>query len=352
MTEAISSGLAGRKLDALLVSGAPNIRYLTGFTGDNGSVLVTPERTILFTDPRFQIQAAQEVGCEVKIAKGPLVIDILGSVKRLGLKRIGYEPARMTCDVFESLKSRLPLRASLEPVNGWVEELRMVKSPDEIARIRRSVATNSEAFEQAVRRAKPGMKESELAAELEYRMRRLGAEKPCFDTIVAGGARSALPHAQPTAARLENGQLVVVDMGALQDGYCSDMTRMLFLGTPGAKVKRTYAAVLEAQLAAIDAVRAGALTRNVDRAARQVLKRHGLDRAFVHSTGHGLGLEIHEPPRVGRKDKTRLQAGMAITIEPGVYLERFGGIRIEDTVLVTNTGCEILTPTPKELRII
>src|SRR5947209_5113458 len=187
MTEAISSGLAGRKLDALLVSGAPNVRFLTGFTGDNGNVLVTPERTILFTDPRFQIQAAQEVGCEVKIAKGPVVIDILASVKRLGLKRIGYEPARMTCDAFESLKSRLPLRASLEPVNGWVEELRMVKSPDEIARIRRSVATNSEAFEQAVRRVKPGMKESELAAELEYRMRRLGAERACFDTIVAGG---------------------------------------------------------------------------------------------------------------------------------------------------------------------
>ena len=352
MTGAIASGLAERKLDALLVSGAPNIRYLTGFTGDNGNVLVTPEKTILFTDPRFEIQASQQVSCQVKIAKGPLVIDVLAAIKRLALMRIGYEPARMTCDAFESLRSRLPLRASLEPVNGWIEELRMVKTPEETERIRRSVDTNSEAFEQAVRRVKPGMKESELAAELEYRMRRLGAEKPCFDTIVAGGARSALPHAQPTAARLENGQLVVVDMGALQDGYCSDMTRMLFLGSPGSKVKRTYRAVLEAQLAAIDAVRPGALTRNVDRAARDVLKGHGLDRAFVHSTGHGLGLEIHEPPRVGRKDKTRLQAGMAITIEPGVYLEGFGGIRIEDTVLVTETGCEILTPTSKDLRVI
>jgi Xaa-Pro aminopeptidase len=325
---------------------------LSGFTGDNGNVLVTPEKTILFTDPRFQIQAAQEVSCHVRIAKGALVLEVLATIKRLKLKRIGYEPARMTCDVFESLKSRLPLHASLEPVNGWVEELRMVKSPDEIARIRRSVDTNSEAFEQAVRRVKPGMKESELAAELEYRMRRLGAEKPCFDTIVAGGARSALPHAQPTAARLENGHLVVVDMGALQDGYCSDMTRMLFLGVPSAKAKRTYRAVLKAQLAAIDAVRAGALTRNVDRAARQVLKGYGLERAFVHSTGHGLGLEIHEPPRIGWKDKTRLRAGMAITIEPGVYLENFGGIRIEDTVLVTETGCEILTPTSKDLRVI
>src|SRR4051794_23111174 len=352
MIDAISSGLAGRKLDALLVSGAPNVRYLTGFTGDNGNVLVTPEKAILFTDPRFEIQAAHEVSCPVKIAKGPLVLDILAAIKRLGLKRIGYEPARMTCDTFESLKSRLPLRASLEPVNGWVEELRMVKSPEELDRIRRSVDTNSRAFEQAIKRVKPGMRESDLAAELEYRMRRLGAEKPCFDTIVAGGARSALPHAQPTGARLQNGQLVVVDMGALQDGYCSDMTRMLFLGVPGTKVKRAYRAVLEAQLAAIDAVRAGALTRTVDGAARRVLKGYGLDRAFVHSTGYGLGLEIHEPPRVGKKDKTRLQYGMAITIEPGVYLERFGGIRIEDTVVVTDTGCEILTPTSKDLRVI
>jgi Xaa-Pro aminopeptidase len=196
------------------------------------------------------------------------------------------------------------------------------------------------------------MKESELAAELEYRMRRLGAEKPSFDTIVAGGPRSALPHAQPTAARLESGDLVVVDMGALQEGYCSDMTRMLFLGTPGNKVKRTYRAVLEAQLAAIDAARAGVSTARVDRAARQVLKGYGLEKAFVHSTGHGLGLEIHEPPRVGKRDRTVLEAGMAITIEPGVYLEGFGGIRIEDTVVVTRTGCEILTPTPKELRVI
>jgi Xaa-Pro aminopeptidase len=141
-------------------------------------------------------------------------------------------------------------------------------------------------------------------------------------------------------------------MGALQDGYCSDMTRMLFLGTPGTKVKRAYRAVLEAQLAAIDAVRAGAATARVDRAARQVLKGYGLERAFVHSTGHGLGLEIHEPPRIGKRDKSKLAAGMAITIEPGVYIEGFGGIRIEDTVVVTESGCEILTPTPKELRVI
>jgi len=288
----------------------------------------------------------------VRIAKGPLLVEIVAAIKRLRLKRVGYEPGLMTCESMESLKSLLPLGVSLEPVSGAIEELRMVKSPAEIARIRRSVETNSQAFDQAVARVRPGMKEQDLAAELDYRMRRLGAEKSSFETIVAGGPRSALPHARPTAAVLKPGDLVVVDMGAIQDGYCSDMTRMLFLGTPSAKVKRTYRAVLEAQLAAVAAVRAGARTTRVDAAARNVLKGYGLDRAFIHSTGHGLGLEIHEPPRIGKRDKTRLRAGMAITIEPGVYLEDFGGIRIEDTVVVTERGCEILTPTSKELRVI
>jgi Xaa-Pro aminopeptidase len=350
--QTIAAQLSERKLDGFLVSFSPNLRYLTGFTGSNGNLLLLPGEAILFTDPRYQIQAAQEVTCKVHISKGPLVPDVMAAIAKRGLRRIGYEPARMTCDTLDSLQGRLPMKSTLAPVIGWVEGLRMVKSADEIALIRRSVDTNSRAFEAAVSKVRPGMKEQDLAAELEYRMRRLGAEKPSFETIVAGGARSALPHAQPTSARLASGQLVVVDMGALQDGYCSDMTRMLFLGTPTAKVKRAYRAVLEAQLAGVDAVRPGVSTARVDAAARNVLKAYGLGEAFVHSTGHGLGLEIHEPPRIGKKDKTKLAPGMAITIEPGVYIEGFGGIRIEDTVVVTETGCEILTPTPKTLRII
>ena len=348
----VAEGFSERKIDALLVAFSPNLRYLTGFTGSNGNLLLLRGVAILFTDPRYQIQVAQEVNCQVHISKGPLVPDVVAAIARLGLRRIGYEPARMTCEALDSLQGHLPMKSTLVPVNGCVEGLRMIKSAEELALIRRSVETNSKAFEAAVRRVRPGMKEQDLAAELEYRMRRLGAEKPSFETIVAGGARSALPHAQPTSARLATGQLVVVDMGALQDGYCSDMTRMLFLGTPSAKVKRTYRAVLEAQLAGVDAVRPGVSTARVDAAARNVLKAHGLADAFVHSTGHGLGLEIHEPPRIGKKDKTRLAPGMAITIEPGVYLEGFGGIRIEDTVVVTETGCEILTPTSKTLRIL
>jgi len=350
--QTVAAGLAGHKLDGLLVSFGPNLRYLSGFTGSNALLLVTPVRSILFTDPRYTIQAGQESTCQVHISKGPLVPDMVAAIARLRLRRVGYEPAMMSVEAYQTFEAKVPAKASLVAVKGWIEDLRTVKSPSEIARIRRSVETNSQAFEQGVARVKPGMKEQDLAAELEYRMRRLGAEKPSFETIVAGGERSALPHAQPTAARFANGQLIVVDMGALQDGYCSDMTRMLFLGTPGTKVKRTYKAVLEAQRAGIDAVRAGARSASVDAAARKVLRGYGLDKAFVHSTGHGLGLEIHEPPRLGKRDKSRLKAGMAITIEPGVYLEGFGGIRIEDTVLVTEKGCEILTPTSKELRVI
>ncbi len=348
----VAADLANRKLDAFLVSFSANLRYLSGFTGSNGSLLVLASRAIFFTDPRYQIQAGQEVSCQVKIAKGPLIEDIAAAITRLRLRRIGYEPARMTCDWLDSLRSKLPAQASLEPVTGWIEQLRMIKSPAELERIRRSVETNSRAFEQAVKGVRTGITEQDLAAELEYRMRRLGAEKPAFETIVASGERSALPHAQPTATPLEPGGLVVVDMGAFQNGYASDMTRMLFLGSPGPKIRRTYRAVLEAQSAAIQAVRAGVSTAHVDRQARKVLDSFGLGKAFVHSTGHGLGLEIHEPPRLGKKDKGRLETGMAITIEPGVYLEGFGGIRIEDTVVVTASGCEILTPTSKDLRIV
>jgi Xaa-Pro aminopeptidase len=228
----------------------------------------------------------------------------------------------------------------------------MVKTAEEIARIRRSVRTNSEAFSAAVKKMRPGISEAEVAAEIDYQMRRRGAEKPSFDTIVAFGARTALPHAQPTAQRLGNHELVLIDMGATQEGYASDMTRMVFLGKPAADARKMYDAVLEAQLAAIAAVREGVTAERVDRAARQTLKSRGLEKAFVHSTGHGLGLEIHEPPRLGKKDKTELRAGMVVTIEPGVYVKGAGGVRIEDTVLVTERGCEILTPTSKELMVL
>lgn len=348
----ISEGLRERKLDAMLVSGPANVRYLTGFTGSNGIALVLPDEVVFLTDPRYGIQARREVACKTRVCKGPMLPAVAEIARRRRIRKLGFERGHLTYDSFDVLRGRLPVTASLEPVSGWIEEYRAVKSESEIDLIRRSVNTNSKVFEQAATHVRPGMRERDLAAEIDYRMLRLGAEKPSFDTIVAAGERTALPHAHPTAAVMSAGQLVLVDMGTFQDGYASDMTRMLFLGTPSARVRRIYRAVLEAQLAAIDAVQPGVSTAHIDRQARSVLKSHDLERAFVHSTGHGLGLEIHEIPRVGRRDKTRLREGMVITIEPGVYLEGFGGIRIEDTVAVTAGGCAVLTPTSKNLRVV
>jgi Xaa-Pro aminopeptidase len=255
----------------------------------------------------------------------------------------------MNVDVFEKLRKFVGNAAKLIPVTGLVETLRAVKSLEEIARIRASVRANSVAFEKTLRRVRVGVREMDVAAELDFQMRMAGAENTAFETIVASGVRTALPHARPTSKVVAANELLLIDMGALLDGYCSDMTRMAFLGTPDKKTRKLYDAVLEAQLAGVAAVKAGVPVKTVDMAARNVLKRHNLEKEFVHSTGHGLGLEIHEGPRIAKKDPATLLAGMVITIEPGAYIEGFGGVRVEDTVLVTESGCEILTPTSKEL---
>ena len=348
----VSAELASRKLDCLVVTGLPNVRYLSGYTGSNGIMLLWRSGAILFTDPRYEIQAAQETDCRVVVATGPLLPEVAKAARKRRFRRIGFERGRISYDSYETLRGAAGAGVKLLPTAGWIEQLRMVKSAAEIDAIRASVLLNSDAFERAVKKISKGMTETDLAAEIEYQMRLLGAQKPAFDTIVASGARTALCHAQPGSDPIRNDQLLLVDMGASLGGYASDMTRMLFPGRPGKKVKELYRAVLDAQLAGISAVRAGVTAGDVDSATRQVLESAGLGEAFVHSTGHGLGLEIHEAPRLGKKDATELAAGMAITIEPGVYIEGFGGIRIEDTVVVTANGCDILTTTPKELRLI
>lgn len=338
------------KLSGFLTTALPNVRFLSGFTGSNGALLVTADRALLFTDPRYQTQAAQESDAEVKIAKGPLIPAVTSWLKRLRLRSLGFERNRISFEEYQQLKSGGDIR--LKPLEGVVEEIRMVKSPAEIATIRASVLLNSAALEQALEHFRPSMTEVDFAAEIEYRMRLLGADGTAFQTIVASGQRSALPHAHPTDHPIESDQLLLVDMGANVAGYASDMTRTHAVGKLAAKVRRMYRAVLESQLAAIDAVKPGILCASIDRVARRVLGSHGLDKLFIHSTGHGLGLEIHERPRIGRRERTVLEPGMVITVEPGVYEEGLGGIRIEDTVVVTAQGCEVLTPTGKELVVL
>jgi Xaa-Pro aminopeptidase len=349
--EKLLPALKPARTNAFLATALPNVRYLTGFTGSNAALLLTGERALLFTDPRYRTQASRESDCEIRIAKGPLSREIAIAVERLGLKSVAFERNRIGFEEHQALTEALA-GVRLKPLTGAVEALRMVKSAGEIDAIKNSVRLNSLALDQALRHFKASMTEVDLAAEIEYRMRRLGADGTAFDTIVASGERTALPHAHPVAGPIQRDQLLLIDMGANFAGYASDMTRTFGLGNLDAKIRRMYKAVLESQLAAIDAVKPGVSCAQVDRAARGVLRGYGFEKLFVHSTGHGLGLEIHERPRVGRKEAAKLEPGMAITIEPGVYQEGIGGIRIEDTVVVTTHGCEILTPTGKDLTLL
>ena len=339
------------RANAFLTTALPNVRYLAGFTGSNAALLLTQDRAILFTDPRYQTQAPQETDCEVRVVKGPLLAELAKWLKRLAVKSLGFEGNRISFEEYKQLKENAT-GVTLKPLAGVVESLRMVKSSDELATIRASVQLNSAALEHALEKFSPSMTEVDLAAEINYRVRLLGADGTAFDTIVASGERTALPHAHPTDHPISTNELLLIDMGATVSGYASDMTRTYAVGKLDAKSRRIYRAVLESQLAAIDAIKPGVTCAAVDRAARKVLRGYGVEKFFIHSTGHGLGLEIHERPRVGRKDMTRLEEGMAITIEPGVYQEGVGGVRIEDTVAVTHNGCEVLTPSGKELVVL
>ncbi|HYO83010.1 MAG TPA: Xaa-Pro peptidase family protein [Bryobacteraceae bacterium] len=338
--------------EAFLVTHLPNVRYLTGFTGSNAALVLDGRNATLLTDPRYNVQAMQESACKVKIVKGNLIAAAAKLIAARQFKSVGFEQDHMLFSSWSSLRGAAGRKVRLQPVSGLVETARMIKSPAEIELIRRSAEANSAACARAMRRLKPTTTEAELAAEIDHGMRRAGAEGPAFESIVAAGEHSALPHARPRNEAIGSNRLLLMDTGAVRGGYCSDMTRMACLGTPDRRSRDLFNAVLEAQLAALDAVKAGVATVAVDATARKVLRKHGCDKLFVHSTGHGLGLEIHEGPRVGRKDPTVLEAGMAITIEPGAYIEGFGGVRIEDTVVVTASGCEVLTPHPKELLTI
>jgi Xaa-Pro aminopeptidase len=261
---------------------------------------------------------------------------------------IGIEADHLTVAEKKRLGDVLPSGMALKNAPPVVERARMLKDLDELALIRAAVRLGSTLFERALAVIKPGVKESEVAAEMEYAARRAGAEEMSFPTIIASGARSALPHGRATGQQIASGGFVVCDFGVILAGYCSDQTRTVWVGAANAEAREAYDAVKEAQLAAIAAVRPGVSTSQVDEAARRVLRKAGLGRYFTHSTGHGVGLEIHEAPRVAAGQNEVLQPGMVITIEPGVYFPGKWGVRIEDMVAVNATGCEVLTPTSKD----
>lgn len=342
---------------SMYVSALPNIRYLTGFTGSAAHLLVTPDETVLYTDGRYRFQAAQQTsGIDVSISSIDARQDLIEGIKRLGIRRLVFETDNVDYGRYAYIAAEIP-SCRMIPAESEVEHLRLCKSASEIESIRHSIIVNSLAFDEVCQRVEGDWTEVRLAAELEFSMRKLGAEGASFPTIVASAEHGALPHAEPRSVEIRRNALVVVDQGAIVDGYCSDMTRMIALGQPNAKQKRLFQAVRDAQSAAIDAIRPGVECRTVHSRARRVLKKTiidgtRLDKAFMHSTGHGLGLEIHEGPRIGARCRQKLKAGMVITVEPGAYLAEFAGARVEDVVAVTEDGCEVLTPTPRELRVL
>jgi len=347
----VQASIEQRRLDALLVTYLPNIRYLCGFTGSAGVLVVTARDQVLLTDGRYTEQAKQEVkGAKAKIAKkAALAAAAEWLQKRPRLTRIGIEAAHMTVADRASLAKSIGKRANLIAAPPIVEPLRIIKDEDEIANIIAACHLGVDLFATTIAKLRPKMTESQLAGELEFAARQAGAEQMAFSTIIAAGERSALPHGRASAAFIPAQGFVVCDFGVILAGYCSDMTRTVHVGRPQTESSSAYEAVKQAQQAAVEAVKPGAIAGEVDHAARKLLYNHGLGKFFTHSTGHGLGLEIHEAPKIAAAQKEILRPGMVITIEPGVYLPGKWGIRIEDTVVVTETGCEILTPCPKDL---
>jgi Xaa-Pro aminopeptidase len=346
--------LAAAPVDALLVSYLPNIQYLCGFTGSSGLLFVEERGSVFFSDSRYDTQAHEEVkGAKIVIGrKSPLAL--LGQHLKRKRRRsrswsIGIETEHFTIAERKRLHQFLPSGSRAKDTPDMVERLRLVKDADELARIRAAVNLGAKLFDRALKVLRAGVTEVEVAAEMEGMARRAGADGMSFDTIIASGPRSALPHGRASTQPVPSGGFVVCDFGVILASYCSDETRTVWAGSLSGEARRVYQAVREAQQAAIEAVRPGVAAGDVDAAARNVLRKARLAEYFTHSTGHGVGLEIHEAPRIAAGQKDLLQPGMVITIEPGVYFPGKWGVRIEDMVVVTPQGCEVLTPTGKDL---
>lgn len=372
----IREALESASLDALVVTHLPNIFYLTGFTGTAGIVVVTATKVGLLVDFRY-LTFVERMTEEGRGWPDAALIRVQGSydealgslIEQWGIKRAGFEAEHLSVSRHRWLAGRLRADDSVQsgsdtmraliPTERVVERARIRKDAGEVATLRAAASLLSDVARDVLRTVQPGPSEREFAAVIDYQLKSAGFARPAFDTIVAAGANSALPHARPGPRRLQTGDLVVLDFGGVYDGYCVDLTRTVCLGRPDDEMRRVYDAVAQAQRAALAAVRPGVAAIAVDAAARSLLSDRGLAEAFGHGTGHGLGIEVHEaphlaPPRPSSAPSTpseTIEEGMVFTIEPGAYLPGWGGVRLEDDVLVTADGCELLTNVPRELAV-
>jgi Xaa-Pro aminopeptidase len=341
--------MAAERLDGVFVYSGENRRYLSGFTGSTGYVVIGKSIAEFITDFRYKEQSSiQCKGFEIVIQSNDLMEKLAEALRKDGIKRLGIEDDFMTVGFSEDLKRAMP-GIELVPARSIFAKLRVKKDASEIENIRKAAAIADEAFEHILGFIKPGMKETEVALELEYTMKKKGASKNSFDSIVASGIRSSLPHGIASEKIIENGEFLTLDFGCVYNGYCSDMTRTVFIGKATEKHRKIYDLVLRAQIAAFNGIKPGVSGKAVDKIARDIITAEGYGEYFGHGLGHGVGLAVHEDPRLSVLGENILEAGMIVTDEPGIYIPDFGGVRIEDLVLVTENGAESLSKSPKEL---
>ncbi|WP_309118771.1 Xaa-Pro peptidase family protein [Paenibacillus sp.] len=344
----LRAAMEGEGLEALLVTNPVNRRYLSGFTGSAGYVVVTASSALLFTDFRYVTQASEQASGFDIVEHGTSPLSSVGDALRAaGIARLGFEQQHVSYGAYMSYGRDLG-GIELTPTDGMVEKLRRIKDEAELAVIRKAVAIADAGFEFMLKTLRPGMREIDAALELESFMKKQGAKGPSFDTIIASGERSALPHGVAGERVIGTNEFVKMDFGALYEGYCSDMTRTVMIGTPTPKHREIYDIVLEAQMTALAGIKPGITGREGDALARNVIAARGYGDNFGHGTGHAVGMDIHESPRLSKTEEAKLEPGMVVTVEPGIYLPGFGGVRIEDIVVVTENGCEILTKSTKD----
>jgi Xaa-Pro aminopeptidase len=350
--EKLRNLMAGNQIDGILITSASNRRYISGFTGSTGYVLISEKNAAFITDFRYVDQAKEECpDYEIVNNQRKMNEALLEKVKQFGIRHLGFEKDFVSFSQYEQF-SQLLDGVKLVPVSGLIEELRIIKDEHELSLIKKAVAIADQTFAHILNYIRPGVREKEIALEIEYYMRKQGASGVSFETIVASGVRSALPHGHASEKVIQEGELVTLDFGAIYQGYVSDITRTVAVGEISPQLRKIYDVVLEAQLAGVQNIKAGMTGKEADALCRDVIMKAGYGEAFGHSTGHGIGLDVHEAPNASTISEVVLKPGMLLTVEPGIYLSGIGGVRIEDDILITETGNEILTQSTKELIIL
>ncbi|PGB03937.1 Xaa-Pro dipeptidase [Bacillus toyonensis] len=349
--ERLRSAFAEAGIDGILLTNEYSRRYMANFTGTAGVVLISKERAQFITDFRYVEQASkQAVGYEIVQYAGLIIDEVAKQVKELGIQKLGFEQDTLTYSSYVTHNEAI--EAEFIPTSGLVEKLRLIKTDSEIKILKEAAQIADAAFEHILSFICPGVSEIEVSNELEFFMRKQGATSSSFDIIIASGLRSALPHGVASEKVIETGDFVTLDFGAYYKGYCSDITRTIAVGEPSDKLKEIYNVVLEAQLRGVNGIKAGLTGREADALTRDYITEKGYGEYFGHSTGHGIGLEIHEAPGLAFRSDTVLEPGMAVTVEPGIYIPGIGGVRIEDDIIVMSEGNEVITKSPKELIIL